>query len=141
MVYDNSAALDAVTAQAQERLQDLAEVRERLREQEGRGSSDSESVAATVGHDGRLQDLELNPRLLRSSSHEVAEQVLQAVNRAQDDLRSKVTEAMGPVLQGRPMEELFNPDSPAIHDLQRFGENLKAQFERVATEMAKMGRS
>jgi DNA-binding protein YbaB len=137
MAYDSS-ALEDIMRLSGERLQQLAAVRAELREQEGTASSESGLAAATVGADGRLRGLELDPRLLRAGTHQIAEEVVAAVNRAIDDLQAHIAEAMEPITQGRPVTDVLSADGALVDDMRRFGDGLREHFDRVAAEVARM---
>ncbi|MEV4093264.1 YbaB/EbfC family nucleoid-associated protein [Streptosporangium saharense] len=55
----------------------------------GEGESAGGLVRATAGGAGTLDSLRLDPRALRAGSQELAEQIVEAVNAALSDLRSR----------------------------------------------------
>ncbi|MFG1755273.1 YbaB/EbfC family nucleoid-associated protein [Streptosporangium sandarakinum] len=61
--------------------------REALR---GCGQAADGQVRVLVGPDGRLREVNLNPRVMRMASEDLAREILTAVNAAVDDLRTDV---------------------------------------------------
>lgn len=56
----------------------------------GSGQAAGGHVSVLVGPDGRLRELNLNPRVMRMASEDLAREVLMAVNAAIDDLRAGI---------------------------------------------------
>ncbi|MEV5538418.1 YbaB/EbfC family nucleoid-associated protein [Saccharopolyspora shandongensis] len=55
----------------------------------GEGSAAGGAVRVTVGADGKIDELHLEPRLLGSGVAAIADAVREAVNAAQDDVAAK----------------------------------------------------
>lgn len=56
----------------------------------GNGQAADGQVSVLVGPDGRLAELNLNPRVMRMASEDLAREILTAVNAALDDLRAGI---------------------------------------------------
>ncbi|GGP91597.1 YbaB/EbfC family nucleoid-associated protein [Streptosporangium pseudovulgare] len=56
----------------------------------GGGQAADGQVSVLVGPDGRLREVNLNPRVMRMASEDLAREILTAVNAALDDLRMNV---------------------------------------------------
>ncbi|MBB4916382.1 YbaB/EbfC family nucleoid-associated protein [Streptosporangium saharense] len=56
----------------------------------GSGQAADGQVSVLVGPDGRLAELNLNPRVMRMASEDLAREILTAVNAALDDLRAGI---------------------------------------------------
>lgn len=78
---DPGAPADALLRQAQE----AAAVRDQLTETVGEGTTDDGFIRAVVGANG-LQGLTLDPRAMRMPSEDLAQAIVTASARAQDDL-------------------------------------------------------
>jgi len=63
----------------------LAESEEQALEIVGAGAGDHGHVRATAAADGRVLEVTLGPRAVREGSHALAEEILLAVRRAQED--------------------------------------------------------
>lgn len=58
-------------------------------EVEGGGEAADGKVRVQVGPGGRVERIELDPRVMRMASHDLADALVHAVNSALDDLRAK----------------------------------------------------
>ena len=76
----------------------------------GAGSAADGKITAKVAAGGRLEELTVDPRLLRSGSDELCAQIKIAVNAAMDDLRTHAAQAspatMDPAALAGMLEEL-----------------------------------
>ncbi|MFE3451988.1 hypothetical protein ACFXJ8_24015 [Nonomuraea sp. NPDC059194] len=103
----------------------------------GAGEAAAGLVSAEVGHDGLLEALHLNPRVLRLGSHDLAEQIVLAVRAAQRDLLDQIgdggeepiaPEGVDPeALMGR-LDEL---ELRAEHDFERLTSSLDETLRRL----------
>lgn len=57
---------------------------------QGSGQAADGRVSAVAGPDGRLRELNLDPRVMRMASEDLAREILTAVNAALDDLRAGI---------------------------------------------------
>ncbi|MFI6293153.1 YbaB/EbfC family nucleoid-associated protein [Nonomuraea sp. NPDC050790] len=109
--------LDNLIRAGEREMRELLQAMEGLKETSGAGESRSGMISAAVGHDGRIRTLKIGPRAMRLESAELAEQVIEAVTAAQDDL-DRATRALLP--PGENGENGENVDPAAI--MRRFEE-------------------
>lgn len=87
------AAIDALLSQTRRAFENLRRSQGEPSEQaRGEGTALDERVRAVVVAPGRVEELTMDPRVLREGSEAVCEAIAEAVNAALDDLRSKVME-------------------------------------------------
>jgi hypothetical protein len=92
----------------------------------GRGAAADGQVSAEVSAFGRLESVEIDPRLLRAgiSAAEVAAHVVEAVRAAQDDERVQRSSALGA------------PDTAALtKQLERVSEDAFRGFNRMVSDL------
>ncbi|MQA87552.1 MAG: hypothetical protein GEV03_23745 [Streptosporangiales bacterium] len=101
----------------------------------GHGEAANGLVSVTVGSDGRLRTLHLDPQVMRMGqrgpvmdSHTLAAEITTAVNAAIDDLQSKVREGTGDIA-GR-LEA----------DLDQVTGNFERALEQIDTDIARAHR-
>src|SRR5262245_14847799 len=87
---------------------------------EGTGTAHDDQVRATVRTPGRVTALDLNPRVMRLPSEELAEHIVTAVNAALDDLRAKAVDAATPVDLGTLGTQLADLQGESIRQMERF---------------------
>ncbi|MEV4617173.1 YbaB/EbfC family nucleoid-associated protein [Asanoa sp. NPDC049573] len=90
----------------------------------GRGVAADGQVSAEVSAFGRLETVEIDPRLLRAGAAAVAEFVVEAVRAAQDDERTQRSSALG------------TPDTAALtKQLERVSEDAFRGFDRMVSDL------
>ncbi|HEU5158265.1 MAG TPA: YbaB/EbfC family nucleoid-associated protein [Streptosporangiaceae bacterium] len=98
----------------------------------GEGSAADGKVTAKVVAGGHLEELTVDPRLLRSGSEELCAQIKIAVNAAIDDLRVHTTEAapatMDPAALAGMLQEL---QSESIRQMARFSQGVAETVEKI----------
>jgi DNA-binding protein YbaB len=77
--------LERIAKQADEGLRRLAGLRERLDAVRGTGTAADGQIVVGADSSGRIDSIDLNPRVMRMPSQDLAEELLRAVNAAQDD--------------------------------------------------------
>lgn len=77
----------------------LAEQEERLAGIVGTGTGDRVQVKASAAVDGRVLEVVLGPQAAREGSHALAEEILLAVRRAQDDTRRQAEALLSAAVQ------------------------------------------
>ncbi|MEU8104221.1 YbaB/EbfC family nucleoid-associated protein [Nonomuraea muscovyensis] len=100
----------------------------------GSGSSGDGLVAATVGDDGLLEALRLDPRVLRLGSHDLAEQVVAAVRAAQRRHLSQAAEATDAAAEPDPeplVQRLDEMELQAAQDFDRLVSALDETLRRL----------
>ncbi|MGV9772961.1 YbaB/EbfC family nucleoid-associated protein [Streptosporangium sp. NPDC003464] len=111
-----------------ENLQDLAE--QPLR---GSGQAADGQVSAVVGPDGRLCELNLNPRVMRMASEDLAGEILTAVNAALDDLRAGLPglDAVTAVDPAALAESLDGVHDDVVRRLEEFASGIELTVRRL----------
>ncbi|MFI6900040.1 YbaB/EbfC family nucleoid-associated protein [Nonomuraea sp. NPDC050394] len=87
--------LDDLVRASERGMRELLDAMEGLKEASGVGESRSGMINAAVGPDGRISKLKIEARAMRLDSAELAEQVVEAVSAAQEDL-DRATRALLP---------------------------------------------
>ena len=80
--------LDRIARESEEALQSLTDVIAEIGEVTGVGEGADGLIQVTLDSSGRAVEVEVNPRLMRLSSEDIAEGMLDAFNAAQDDLQA-----------------------------------------------------
>ena len=83
-------------------------------------AGDDEQIRATVRTPGQLASLELDPRVMRLPSAELAEQIMLAVNRALTELRSQAVAAAAAVDLDALNGQLQDLHQESIRQMERF---------------------
>ncbi|MFI6391848.1 YbaB/EbfC family nucleoid-associated protein [Nonomuraea sp. NPDC050540] len=87
--------LDDLVRASERGMRELLDAMEGLKEVSGAGESRSGMINAEVGPNGRISRLKIEARAMRLDSAELAEQVVEAVTAAQDEL-DRATRALLP---------------------------------------------
>jgi DNA-binding protein YbaB len=109
----------------------------------GEGSAADGRVTARVVAGGRLEELTVDPRLMRSGSEELCAQIVVAVNAAMDDLRARTSEedpaAMDPAALAGLLENL---QAESARQMSRFTQGVAETVAKIsaAAEGARRGR-
>lgn len=90
----------------------------------GDGTAADGAVRVTVGADGRIDELHLEPRLLGSGVTVVADAVREAVNAAQDDVAEKLR-------SNSPMHAFET-------EMDRITDGFERAIEKVAKDLAEV---
>jgi DNA-binding protein YbaB len=77
--------LERVAREAEQAMRRLADLQERLGAIRGTGTAAGGQIVVGADSSGRIDSIELNPRVMRMASQDLAEELLRAVNAAQDD--------------------------------------------------------
>jgi DNA-binding protein YbaB len=77
--------LERVGREAEETLRRLSGLQERLGAIRGEGSAAGGQIAVSADNAGRIVSINLNPRIMRMASEDLADELLRAVTAAQDD--------------------------------------------------------
>jgi DNA-binding protein YbaB len=90
-----SAELDQMLSQARKTLESLRSSRPQDADARGTGEAAGGQVRVVAASPGRLESLELDPRVMRMPSKDLAAHVLAAANAALDDLAAQAPSAAG----------------------------------------------
>ncbi|TDD48227.1 YbaB/EbfC family DNA-binding protein [Nonomuraea terrae] len=124
--------LERVGREAEQTLARLADVQERLAAIRGSGTAADGHVVVSADSSGRIDKIQLNPRAMRLASQDLADELLRAVNAAQDDCARQARE----LLAGAGVGEVV--DEAAFAAMERRLEEAHTSFVK---EMERYGRS
>jgi DNA-binding protein YbaB len=98
----------------------------------GSGEAADGRVQVRVASPGRVEELTIDPRLLREGSEEVAAKVVEAVNQALDDLRAQaiaqLTPAVDPAALAGKLEEL---QTESMRTMEQFATAISDAFAKL----------
>ncbi|MEU1737245.1 YbaB/EbfC family nucleoid-associated protein [Streptosporangium sp. NPDC020145] len=100
---------------------------------QGSGRAADGQVSVLVGPDGRLAALNLNPRVMRMASEDLAREILTAVNAALDDLRANIP-GLDPAAipdPGRLAESLEGVHADVTRRLDEFASGIESTVRRL----------
>ncbi|MFF4419006.1 YbaB/EbfC family nucleoid-associated protein [Streptosporangium sp. NPDC001559] len=100
---------------------------------QGSGQAADGQVSVLVGPDGRLAALNLNPRVMRMASEDLAREILTAVNAALDDLRASIP-GLDPAAipdPGRLAESLEGVHADVTRRLDEFASGIEFTVRRL----------
>ncbi|GLX00588.1 YbaB/EbfC family nucleoid-associated protein [Microtetraspora sp. NBRC 16547] len=92
--------LDRVSREAEQMMRRLSEVEGELGGVRGTGTSADGMIAVVADGSGRVEKIELNPRVMRLESHVLAEELMKTIREAQDDGARRTRELLGDALGG-----------------------------------------
>ncbi|MEV7011073.1 YbaB/EbfC family nucleoid-associated protein [Streptosporangium sp. NPDC051022] len=92
--------LERMAGEADRTLRRLAGVQGELGGIRGTGTGADGMIGAVTDGSGRLERIDLNPRVMRLESRALAEELLKAVRAAQDDGERQVRELLGEAMGG-----------------------------------------
>ncbi|MFI7125050.1 YbaB/EbfC family nucleoid-associated protein [Nonomuraea sp. NPDC050153] len=122
--------LERITAQAEDMLARVEELRSEIDVVVGHGETADGLVRVTAGSSGRLMDVVLAPRAMRLDSHKLAEAVLRAAQQAQDDVAAKVDAVMAESLGGAlPGRELIDEEFGSV--LESFESSMDERLRAI----------
>jgi DNA-binding protein YbaB len=124
--------LERVGREAEQTIKRLAGLQERLTTIRGTGSGADGRIVVNADHSGRIESIDLHPRVMRLASEELSEELLRAVNAAQDDC-VRQTSAL---LAEAGVEEVV--DEAAFEKMER---QLTDAHTMFMTQMERYGRS
>ncbi|WP_433433389.1 YbaB/EbfC family nucleoid-associated protein [Nonomuraea sp. CA-141351] len=87
--------LERVAREADEALRRLAGLQERVNSIRGTGTGADGMVVVGADSSGRIDSIQLNPRVMRLASQDLAGELLRAVSGAQDDCARQIHDLMG----------------------------------------------
>ncbi|MGP3960169.1 YbaB/EbfC family nucleoid-associated protein [Nonomuraea sp. 3N208] len=77
--------MERIAREAEEAMRRLAGLQERLGAVRGSGTAAGGQIVVEVDSSLRIDSIRLNPRVMRMASQDLADELLRAVNAAQDD--------------------------------------------------------
>jgi len=98
---------------------------------QGAGSASDGRVRVVTQAPGHVTALELDPRLMRLSSEDLAAEIVIAVNAAFDDLRTKAVEAVMPADLGAMSSQLEDLQNESVRQLERFTSAISGAVEQI----------
>ncbi|MFG1704809.1 YbaB/EbfC family nucleoid-associated protein [Nonomuraea sp. M3C6] len=87
MVVDPSGEVDLerTAREAEQTLRRLAGLQDELNTIRGTGTAADGQIIVYADNSGRIESIDLNPRVMRMSSQDLTDELVRAVNAAQDD--------------------------------------------------------
>ncbi|MFF5212394.1 YbaB/EbfC family nucleoid-associated protein [Streptosporangium sp. NPDC000396] len=123
--------LDRVMRDSEHSLRDLTSAMDGLSEIIGEGESRSGTVSARVDANGRVTEVKINPRGMRLDSETLSEEIVEALQAAQDSHESQMRELVALPLGGE----------DALETMQRQFQELQDSFAAEISEgIARMER-
>ncbi|MER7207264.1 YbaB/EbfC family nucleoid-associated protein [Streptosporangium sp. NPDC000239] len=86
--------LERISRDAERQTARLAEIEGELDEVRGTGTGADGLIGVTVDPSGRVERIDLNPRVMRLDSHVLAEELMRAIGVAQDDRERRTKEIL-----------------------------------------------
>ncbi len=106
----------------------------------GEGTAADGRVTARVVAGGHVEELRVDPRLMRAGSEEMCAQIMVAVNAAVDDLRSRTAEAapaaMDPAVLAGMLENL---QADSVRQMTRFSEGVAETVAKISAAASEGG--
>ncbi|WP_219468591.1 YbaB/EbfC family nucleoid-associated protein [Nonomuraea rhizosphaerae] len=122
--------LDRVTAQAEEMLLRVEEIRKEIDVVVGRGTGADGQIQVAAGANGRLTEVVIAPRAMRLDSTRLAAEILLAAQLAQNDVDSRVKEVMAETLgQAMPTQDLLEDGFTRV--LESFESSMDEQLQAI----------
>jgi DNA-binding protein YbaB len=124
--------LERITAQAEQMLARAEELKSEIDVAVGRGEAADGQVRVAAGASGRLTEVVLAPRAMRLDSQKLAEAVLEAAQRAQDDVATQVDEIMtGTLGAGMTGADLLDDGDGFGGVLESFGQSVEERLQAM----------
>jgi hypothetical protein len=98
---------------------------------EGVGAAMDGAIRVTAALPGLVTSLELDPKVMRSSSRELAHHVTEAVNAALADLRTQVAGAAVPVDPKALSAQVAQLQDESIRQMERFTSAIGQAIEQI----------
>lgn len=98
----------------------------------GEGTAADGRVTAKVVAGGHLEELHVNPRLMRLGSEEVCAQIIVAVNAAMDDLREQTAQALPAVADTEALAAtLEGLQAESVRQMSRFTQSVAETVAKI----------
>jgi YbaB/EbfC DNA-binding family len=98
---------------------------------EGVGTAMDGAIRCTAGLPGLVTSLELDPKVMRHASRDLAHHVAEAVNAALADLRAKVTGTVTPVDPNVLSAQVAQLQDESIRQMERFTSAIGLAIEQI----------
>jgi DNA-binding protein YbaB len=98
---------------------------------QGRGSAADGRISVVAGAGGEITSIELDPRVLRMASAELAEHLVEAVNQALRDLRAQVTSADTAIAPEILAQRLAEVQDQGVRQMAMFTQGLQEAMARL----------
>jgi DNA-binding protein YbaB len=135
-IFD-AAGLEQLVAEARRAVRAIrAGERPPGEELQGTGEAADGAVRAVVGPPGRVLSLDIDPRLLRRGSTEIADAVTQAVNAALDQLRTTASAAVVPADLDRLERDLEAVQLDSVRQMATLGAAMETAMAQLRSRRA-----
>lgn len=95
------------------------------------GTAGDGKVRVTVRSPGRVSALELDPRMMRLGSEELAQHLVTAVNAALDELRARTVDTVAPVDLNSLNSQLADLHNESVRQMERFTSAIGAAVAQI----------
>lgn len=135
--------LSRMAEQSREGTRRLEKIMGSLRENTGEAENADGMISAVVDNTGKLQRIDLNPRVMRKASRDLAEQITAVVRAAQEDAQKKARDLLNEAVGDHGDSLLFNQDrlSEWLRDFEtsftKYVDDRYGSFEQRIMEQAK----
>ncbi|WP_345577143.1 YbaB/EbfC family nucleoid-associated protein [Nonomuraea rosea] len=122
--------LERVGRESEQTMNRLTGLQERLATIRGTGSGADGRIVVNADHSGRIDSIDLHPRAMRLASEELSEELLRAVNAAQDDCvrqtsalmaEAGVEEVVDEAAFGKMERQLTDTHTVFMSQMERYG--------------------
>ncbi|MFI7130797.1 YbaB/EbfC family nucleoid-associated protein [Nonomuraea sp. NPDC050153] len=122
--------LERVGREAEQTIKRIAGLQERLAAIRGTGSGADGRIVVNADPSGRIDSIDLHPRVMRLASAELSEELLRAVNAAQDDCARQTSALMAEIGVGSVMDKavfekmerhLTDAHTAFLNEIERYG--------------------
>ncbi len=107
----------------------------------GEGSAADGKITATVAAGGHLEELKVDPRLMRSGSEELCAQIVLAVNAAMDDLRAHTAQASPAAMDPAALAGMLeNLQTESVRQMSQFTQGVAETVAKISAAAGGEGR-
>ncbi|ACY96334.1 MULTISPECIES: YbaB/EbfC family nucleoid-associated protein [Thermomonospora] len=106
---------------------------------EGQGSAADGRIRVVAGAGGEITSIELDPRVMRMSSQELAEHLVEAVNQALRELRAQVTTAETAIAPEVLAQRLAEVQDQGLRQMTMFVEGLRDAMTQLGQRADRSG--
>ncbi|MGV9772951.1 YbaB/EbfC family nucleoid-associated protein [Streptosporangium sp. NPDC003464] len=122
-------SLERIGKEAEKAMERLADVQQELGEIRGTGTGANGLISVIIDGSGHVEKIELNARVMRLDSHELADELTKAFRQAQEDGERQTRE----LLSGALGEDMPLPQGPI--DFTKTEDQLSQAYESFARSM------
>lgn len=108
----------------------------------GNGSAADGKITAKVVAGGRLEELTVDPRLMRQGSEEMCAQIMVAVNAALDELRANTAQAAPAAMDPAALADMMaDLQTESVQQMNRFTQGIAETVAKISQASGGSGRA